>query len=50
MTQDVYLGRRVVNAGNLAVLESYGPRRAGGWLNDVTWRPAQVRQEGQNIS
>jgi hypothetical protein len=25
MTQDVYLGRRVANAGNLAALESYGP-------------------------
>ncbi len=25
MTQDVYLGRRVVNAGNLAALESYAP-------------------------
>ncbi len=25
MTQDVYLGRRVVNAGNLAALEAYGP-------------------------
>jgi integrase len=27
MTQDVDLGRRVANAGNLAVLESYGPPR-----------------------
>ena len=25
MTQDVYLGRRVAHAGNLAALESYGP-------------------------
>lgn len=25
MTQDVYLGRRVANAGNLAALESYEP-------------------------
>ena len=29
MTQDVYLGRRVANAGNLAALESYGPPPAG---------------------
>ena len=28
MTQDVYLGRRVANAGNLAALESYGPSPA----------------------
>lgn len=25
MIQDVYLGRHVANAGNLAALESYGP-------------------------
>lgn len=29
MTQDVYLGRRVANAGNLAALESYGPAPTG---------------------
>jgi hypothetical protein len=28
MTQDVYLGRRAANAGNVAALESYNPASA----------------------
>lgn len=35
MTQDVYLGRRVVNAGNLAALESYGPPRSGSGTDET---------------
>ena len=28
MTQDVYLGRRAANAGNMAALEAYNPSSA----------------------
>jgi len=30
MTQDVYLGRRAANSGNLTVLEAYNPDREQG--------------------
>lgn len=42
MTQDVYLGRRVANAGNLAALESYGTlaqRFGDGWVREEPFFP-----------